>query len=325
MDKFLSAIYSIYLGRKKLKTANQYCPHKGFKAMPGGAEFERDFPKLLIEGDFSRLQAEILKMRSNLGSLSRSYKTYVSAFLDYLDKLIVDCRNGKKTAVDEVKSIIKAYHIDGVESLIKDLGGEKAFIRKAIAASYFFTADVVKSRFNEIEGLYKSNDPIPARYQGQRVKGVTCVAQCGYSKCLIDNNGNAKVREVIREKTGYDVSAGQSVVFINYKISHIWGNAQNPRYFTNLWNVVLVPAWANDLLEKTTAASASVASKFLSTVQEICLNQYAMHTLGWANINMTLPGVANPADVQHGVYDINVIGAATSPFLGPITTVNVKI
>lgn len=34
------------------------------------------------------------------------------------------------------------------------------------------------------------------------------------------------------------------------KISHIWGQAFRPYLFTSLWNVVIVPAYLNDLLDK---------------------------------------------------------------------------
>lgn len=87
---------------------------------------------------------------------------------------------------------------------------------------------------------------------------------------LIDNDGNAKVRSVINEITGYTVSAGKENIFQNYRISHVWGRAFDPRYFTNLWNIVIVPSWANDLLDKPNAIKGTLESKLQSTIMKIC-------------------------------------------------------
>lgn len=86
---------------------------------------------------------------------------------------------------------------------------------------------------------------------------------------IIDSDGNKAVRVLIEDKTGYSVSKGKSSIFQNYKISHVWGRAYDPRYFTNLWNIVLVPAWANDLLDKNTVEK-TLESKFKSTIMRIC-------------------------------------------------------
>lgn len=85
-----------------------------------------------------------------------------------------------------------------------------------------------------------------------------------------DNDGNAKVRSLITTKTGYTVSAGKDNIFQNYRISHVWGRAFDPRYFTNLWNIVIVPSWANDLLDKPNARQGTLESKLKSTIMKIC-------------------------------------------------------
>ena len=87
---------------------------------------------------------------------------------------------------------------------------------------------------------------------------------------LIDNDGNAKVRSLINDTTCYTVSAGKENIFQNYRISHVWGRAFDPRYFTNLWNIVLVPSWANDLLDKPNARPRTLESKLQSTIMRIC-------------------------------------------------------
>lgn len=202
-------------------------------------------------------------------------------------------------------------------------GGDNVLIRKAIAESYFFDQALVSNRFNEIAIKFNAQAPLPARWQSIRKPGI--VSQCGYNACDIDTNGNAKVRSVIAKDTGYTISAGNTV-FVNYKISHIWGNAQNPRYFTNYWNLVLVPAWANDLLDKPNAKQGSITSKMLNTYMEICMKYYNMNGLAWTKIGMqAAPNGIKHQDVVKGNFVFNVIEASVGKKLGHIRKDNLKL
>ena len=116
---------------------------------------------------------------------------------------------------------------------------------------------------------------------------------------IIDNDGNAQVRMLINDKTGYTISAGKGSIFQNYKISHIWGKAYDPRYFTNLWNIVLVPAWANDLLDKQNPYKGSLESRLQSTIMRICEVLYfgkgekQIGDCRWEELNMPKPSIIN--------------------------------
>src|SRR5690606_20131311 len=46
------------------------------------------------------------------------------------------------------------------------------------------------------------------------------------------------------------VSGGRSSTVKNYTISHVWGLASHPLFFSALWNVVLIPAHFNYLMDK---------------------------------------------------------------------------
>ena len=67
---------------------------------------------------------------------------------------------------------------------------------------------------------------------------------------------------------------GEDSIFQNYIISHIWGRAFDPRYFTSLWNVVIIPAWANPLMDKIQPEEGSPASILQSTFMAICHKLY---------------------------------------------------
>lgn len=328
-------MYQIYLQEsnkilKPVKSIDQYHPHKAFEHFYGyltgnGVCFEKLFPKYVFYNDFSALSNLIQGIETDLtkvpaGKTNSNYKTYFQRFLDFL-KILISPQN--KPQKDLLKKSKEGY-IDGINELVEALGGINSFLKKAVASSYFFDPDVVLKRSNEIIRLYSYKDPIPARWQSLRRSGIR--PQCNYPFCDIDANGNSKVRTVIENLTGYTVSAGESCVFTNFKISHIWGNAQNPRYFTNLWNIVLIPAWVNDLLDKPTAAKGSIASKVLNTYKAICEQYYNIKNLPLHQIGLNPnPTVDCPADKVRGTYILNSIGAKGNNQYGNITVQKVTI
>ena len=68
---------------------------------------------------------------------------------------------------------------------------------------------------------------------------------------IIDYDGNDFVRTAIRRYTGVWVCENNRVNMLrNYKISHIWPDTADPFYFSSLWNVVIIPAHCNDIMDK---------------------------------------------------------------------------
>lgn len=136
--------------------------------------------------------------------------------------------------------------------------------------------------------------------EGARGKNTKCgVNTCG------GGNGNARVCQLINERTGYALGAtSDKKHFRNFIISHIWGHAIDPRYFTNLWNIVIVPAWANHLLDKD--EEGTLASTFKATIQKIITELYDFNNIDWASIQMTSPSYNNE-EVISGRYQINII------------------
>ena len=112
---------------------------------------------------------------------------------------------------------------------------------------------------------------------------------------ILDTDGNNELRSIINKMTGYTVAAGKGCIFQNYMISHIWGKAYDPRFFTNLWNVVLVPAWANDLLDKPSPDEGSLESRLKSTIMRICEVLY-FNNLSFGDIDINKPSIINDGD-----------------------------
>ena len=130
--------------------------------------------------------------------------------------------------------------------------------------------------------------------------------ECGANTCG-GGNGNARVCQLINDRTGYALGAtSDKKHFRNFIISHIWGHAIDPRYFTNLWNIVIVPAWANHLLDKD--EEGTLASTFKATIQKIITELYDFNNIDWASIQMTSPSYNNE-EVISGRYQINLKSA----------------
>ena len=209
--------------------------------------------------------------------------------------------------------------IDGIVALANEIGEDK-FIKWAIEQSYFFAPDIVAERMNKlIEDLENKTTPLPARKTTKNDKD----AEEGYSHSKMGGNiyyiegnikipvtlskdGNDFVRSLISNETGFTVGAGKDNIFQNYIISHLWGRAYDPRYYTNFWNIVLVPAWANSLLDKN-GEEGSLASKLKATFMAISKKLYMAKGVNWNGLNMTEPQIPNKDDVRKGDYSIKIL------------------
>ena len=210
--------------------------------------------------------------------------------------------------------------IDGTIALANEIGEDK-FIKWAVEQSYFFVPDIVTDRMNALISLLKNEEPLPARkstkgnkeaetgdYMHSEVKD-----NIGYYieksikiRIKLSKDGNDFVRSLISKETGFTVGAGKDNIFQNYIISHLWGRAYDPRYYTNFWNIILVPAWANNLLDKN-GEEGSLASKLKATFMAISKKLYKDKRVNWNDLNMLEPNITNGNDVRKGEYSIKIL------------------
>ncbi len=208
--------------------------------------------------------------------------------------------------------------IDGIVALANEIGEDK-FIKWAIEQSYFFAPDTVAERMNKLIVDLDKTTPLPARkttkndkdaeegYFHSEMDGNTYYIE-GNIKILItlSKDGNDFVRSLISNETGFTVGAGKDTIFQNYIISHLWGRAYDPRYYTNFWNIVLVPAWANSLLDKN-GEEGSLASKLKATFMAISKKLYMPKGVNWNGLNMTEPNKPNNDNGRKGDYSIKIL------------------
>ncbi len=253
----------------------------------------------------------------------RNYRSGINAYIKFLDENWKSNENweSKKQETDWSKYkeeanelYILAHQVNGTESLLDLLKVENKFnfVKAVLKESYFFSTIDAKERFSVIAEQYNNKEKMVARwtetYNSKKIPGPYCgkskkdikdesknTQNIEYSDnkgfktaVQIDEDGNRAVRELIKEKTGHKVSAGKDSTFQFYKISHIWGNAFDPRFFTSFWNIVLVPAWANDLLDKSKSID-ELTILFQQAIKYICLKHYKMEEMDWKKIKMECP------------------------------------
>lgn len=283
---------------------------------------------------------ENMKTQTNIKEIQDAISAYKKLSLFLCTKRMA-CTTGDSLDQDRNKISKSALHkIDGIEGLIAMLGVEK-FVKLAVEESFFFHPEIVKERHAELLKLFDSQSPIPARkttkedenavYSQQQINGQWIFIESNLNIPIEkDADNNQNVRKIIKRYTGYTVGEGKGSIFQNYIISHIWSRAYDPRYFTSLWNIVLIPAWANPLMDKVNPDQESFASLLQSTFKKICEQLYFGGITNRGGIQMQKsPVILNTKDVIHGDYNVNIIGKKTSSqrnsLVAPITQNVVKI
>lgn len=173
--------------------------------------------------------------------------------------------------------------IDFLDELVALLGSTGVTPEQyMIEHSLFFDEDVVDKAFDEMLNNINTNKPVPVRkstkqgvvYQnGQQKLWKSIYQDVPDLVVTIDSDGNREVRALINRLTGITISQGANSSIMFGKISHIWGEAINPLFFTALWNIVIVPAYINDVLDKNDDTHSFV-SRIKEIYKAICWTKY---------------------------------------------------
>lgn len=270
------------------------------------------------------------KLRNDRSAIN-CYKDYISHGVLSLRSSVI-CKGDNYSTEEELNKVTpsksECEKFDSMEILLSEIG-ESKFIKLVIESCLFFDKNMVITRFNEIKSAHNQSSlqALPARWSTN--ENYYTSKQCSsnkefikefkdgkYAHDVIINGGpkelrkkpeNRDVERLITNHTGYSL-AGKNAIIRNYIISHIWGNASDPRFFTNFWNIVLVPAWADFLLPKSTSSilvPRSVASRLTATIMEICNIYYNMNSFDWHSINLDQPQNINPNDILRNKTNID--------------------
>ena len=283
-------------------------------------------------------------------------RSAIVKLLSFLSSKGITCNSGDCLEIMRKKIHKPDIHkIDGIEGLVSKLG-IRTFVQMAIEQSYFIHPSVVVKRHKVLVKLFDNNNILDARKSQNEDKEI----QFGYKQELDknqyhfiqykedgkveydflikpDKNGNAPVRSIINQYTGYTMCGGEDSIFQNYIISHIWGRAFDPRYFTSLWNVVIIPAWANPLMDKIQPEEGSPASILQSTFMAICHKLYfegypfpngTLKVDNWDGIKLQeQPSILCSKDIMDNeTYNINFLfEKGTDVNVGRINNIQISI
>lgn len=154
--------------------------------------------------------------------------------------------------------------------------------------------------------ICKAQDVYTQIYPGAIPSGVVPVSPMSDYRgvsIIIDYDGNDFVRTAIHRYTGVWVCENNRVNMLrNYVISHIWPDTADPFYFSSLWNVVIIPAHCNDIMDKD-PKSHHVVAAIQNLFRAICYllynpNNYLTdieNILKQNNPNIQIPRVAEPS------------------------------
>ena len=278
----------------------------------------RQFVETIVYGKkrLSKEDNEILnEIRNALSSVRNSINNSQNPKVDGMDSLIeyISTKQFIKLAIQSSYFFSPKLVKERVDE-IKDYINMHKKVDPAFSAGNY-KVKYLPARYSEANGGHERDESAGEVYfklpnasqrlcviyqEGARGKNK----ECGGNTCG-GGNGNARVCQLIKDRTGYDLGTTTNKKhFRNFIISHIWGHAIDPRYFTNLWNIVIVPAWANHLLDKD--EKGTLASTFKATIQKIITELYDFNNINWASIQMTPPSYNNK-EVISGRYQINII------------------
>lgn len=182
--------------------------------------------------------------------------------------------------------------IDGIDQLVSLYGSQENFVKSFLESTLFIPLDIVRLRNHEIIELYKSRGKLPIRYSPSHHEalGIKNKAEaisfarfnearlpsCPAFNIKIDNDGNHENRRSIKKFLRQTISTGKNSTIKNYIISHVWGLASHPLFFSSLWNIVLIPAHLNYLMDKD-PDSHPVVKVVKEAIQRKCIYLYQIY------------------------------------------------
>ena len=313
-------------------------------------DFFKRLHAIAVNGGANSAKAiTILKQHNIKPSNTSSWTSVIDAYKLFMTDLIsngsvrsssthyrVTPWNKDIDAIKKIESEVLAFN--GTDSLLARFNNQAdAFISTVMRDSFFFSRKDAEERFTKISKDIHHNNTLPARESIDNTIQSKIGSQLVFLSedvnthlkltinIVRDPDGNKFVKNLIANTTGYKISAGYNSNFQYYIISHIWGDAFDPRNFTSFWNLSIVPAWANFILDKGNSNDL-LAKQLINTFKAVCFKHYAMKKMDWKsigkNVNEMMP---DRKFVVHGSYTINVIDNKKNGAFGSINPKSITV
>ena len=171
----------------------------------------------------------------------------------------------------------KIDSIDGLDFLMDNFFKDDIILDELFKYIYFINKDLVNEQASQILVDIKNSIPIPVRYSQKdgayfknnstrkssprfknrkdaykslsTEKYFSSEKGRGDIRVCIDSDGNKSIKDFISLRTNHSFKSGKSTI-INCMISHIWGNTNDPLFFSLLWNIVITPLPLSFILDK---------------------------------------------------------------------------
>lgn len=182
--------------------------------------------------------------------------------------------------------------IDGIDQLVSLYKSQNEFVKAFLESTLFIPPEIVQLRNQVMIELYKTGGKFPIRYSpshhealGIKNKAEAIALTRANEARLpaypafnikIDNDGNHENRRSIKKYLGQTISTGKNSTVKNYIVSHVWGLASHPLFFSSLWNIVLIPAHFNYLMDKD-PESHPVVKIVKESIQLKCASIYNVY------------------------------------------------
>lgn len=220
---------------------------------------------------------ETIEKEKKLKGSYQSYKTAIQWLKRFIDVYftLLNYNAPSFVPIHNLNVIVpqKMLKIDGMEIFLSR--EMRTTIKNAIESIIFLSPEIIISQHDVIVDQFSNNSKnkkIPVRDSSNVHNGCYQIKSNTYY-VFTGHDGNKPVRDIIKNHTGYIVADGKRSFLYHYVISHVWSNARDPRYFTSMWNIALVPTWLNPVMDKE-STQGSIATIIKETVRAICKKLY---------------------------------------------------
>lgn len=192
--------------------------------------------------------------------------------------------------------------LDGMQPLYDKYSNLADLVKEAIENCLFADKDIENQQFNALCYAISNNKLVKARKSTKHINGVF-----NGINISTDSNGNAEIDRLFSQLMNFPLKTTPAA--INFAISHIWGRAFDPSYFSSLWNIVLVPQYINWVIDKNekTKNGYFPGNILAETLKAILTKFYSFSTKNWTGIKLSGAPSFDPMFVQHGSYSIRMI------------------
>ena len=253
IDEFNNWLYDI---GKKRGQYDSYINTLANKSLSSISDIEQ--AKNVVKKLLGKVDIEISKLKGKEKKTLVSKRSGLRSYLRFLSYNPINYINYDYNGIRELAELIESSRF----SLIKYM----------VSHTLFPDPKLVMERAKEIAEKIESDEKVPARFsKGKKYRDSSGTLfkfssrEVAFKetrnkdyffiendiKVETDSNGNNTICVYLANHTSINITSGDiSRNCYGYMISHIWAKANDPLFFSNFWNIVLMPQHVSFILDK---------------------------------------------------------------------------